>query len=162
MLKDTSYRDRNQVVSAGRKATRRYNHNILMVQVSLPCLIKWYADYHSSDQLWLWRIHVAGAKEDIIITSFPSREGALYSKEDGRVRDDLQGSVLKETDRARIQGTDDLVARIVEACCKTMIRRQDFDSVRFLERFEISIGEAVSGFLQQIRTEFLTCHRKRI
>jgi hypothetical protein len=86
-------------------------------------------------------------KEDIIITSFPAREGAPHGKEDGRVRDDLQGSVLKETDRARIHTTDDLVARIVEACCKTMVRRQEFESVKFLERFEISVGEAVSGTL---------------
>ena len=64
--------------------------------------------------------------------------------EDGRVRDDLQGAVLKDTDRDRIHDTDGLVARIVETCSKTLTRSQNDASLRFLELFEMAIGKAVS------------------
>jgi hypothetical protein len=76
--------------------------------------------------------------------------------EDGNVRDDLQGAVLKETDRARIDKTDELVARIVEKCCRTLTRRQDYESLRFLELFEMAVGKAASQEFHSSHIAILT------
>ncbi|KAL1621012.1 hypothetical protein SLS56_009428 [Neofusicoccum ribis] len=127
MLKDTSYRDKTQVVSRWVKTEwpDQKDHNILMV-----------------DQLWLW--FIKGKKDgepDTIITSFPSREGAEFQQSSREV-DDLQGSVLGDDNRKSISTSMDLVSRILSVCCNAFDRHQHVESVNFLQFFESAIGRA--------------------
>ncbi|OJD31678.1 ankyrin repeat protein [Diplodia corticola] len=126
MLKDTSYRDRTQVVSRCAKLEWQDSpdHNVLMV-----------------DQLWLWFLKGKDGKPDTIITSFPSREGATYPQST-READDLQGTILDPTDRKCISESTDLVSRILSVCCNAFDRHQHLESINFLYFFESAIGRA--------------------
>lgn len=130
MLKDTTYRDRTQVVSRWVKSEwpEQEDHNILMV-----------------DQLWLWFVKSKKEGEpDTIITSFPSREGAEFQQSSREV-DDLQGTVLGDDNRTSISASTDLVSRILSVCCNAFDRHQNVESVNFLQFFESAIGRAVSS-----------------
>lgn len=128
MLKDTSYRDRTQVVSRWAKSEWQDppDHNILMV-----------------DQLWLWFIKGEGGKPDTIITSFPSREGSAFPQST-READDLQRTVLGPTNRRSISESADLVSRILSVCSNAFDRHQHLESINFLQFFESAIGRAAS------------------
>lgn len=139
MLSNTSIRDSDQVVSRraikeSRRVTygesKRYkSHNILMV-----------------DQLWIWYIKRRNSSEpNTVITSFPSREGVKVEK--SRDMDDLHAEVLKNQDhhsREVISSTTDLVARIMNVCCRTLDRHQHVKTVQFVQMFQSTIGDAVS------------------
>ncbi|KAL1637226.1 hypothetical protein SLS58_009413 [Diplodia intermedia] len=127
MLKDTSRRDEDQVVS--RWARKEYpdkesSHNILMV-----------------DQLWLWLIKSGDEnKPDTIISCFPSRRGV-----DAKARqfDDIQASVLgRNTERIPISGSVDIISRILTLCCKTLDRHQSSESLQFLQHFESALARS--------------------
>lgn len=132
MLNDTSFRDKDQVVSRwvrrqdqprNQRLKANKSHNILMV-----------------DQLWLWFIKGQGNEPDTVITSFPSHQGA-----DSTVADYYARKVLEEQDRDPVSSTSELIARIMTVCCSTLNRHQDMPSTQFLQFFESAIGEAVSS-----------------
>src|ERR1700712_1013150 len=118
MLRDTYHRDNNQVVA--RYALEHGmllpgppedNYNILMV-----------------DQLWLWCVKGKEGEPDTIISSLPTREGAVPTAEDG-----LERNVLKSRSRSSIFSTVDLISRIITVCCMTLDRHRDCDeSLQFL------------------------------
>jgi hypothetical protein len=153
MLSSTSERDKDQVVSrwmkrvskgAGKVPEKSSNaskitavrHNILMV-----------------DQLWLWCIPGNTESDpDTVITCFPSRTGVEVAQssdvgESSAEVDDLQGAVLRTQNlhpRALIRDTAGLVSRILTVCCRTLDRHQQIDTVKFMQMFQSTIGEAVS------------------
>ena len=134
MLSDTAERDDNQVVAryalthnGSLSEPIEDNYNILMV-----------------DQLWLWCMKGNNEEPDTIISSFPTREGAVPTPED-----DLEGVVLKSKNRSSISNTVDLISRILTVCCSTLDRHQDCDeSLQFLLMFENTIGHIVRYKLQ--------------
>ncbi|KAH8895650.1 hypothetical protein GQ53DRAFT_803904 [Thozetella sp. PMI_491] len=120
MLSDTTYRDRDQVVSRwiqklNKSQTRKQRgHNILMV-----------------DQLWLWFVKWPDSRH-YVITSFPNRDSA------GSKIDDL---VLSDKYRDPLYHTSDLISQIVAEVCKTLNFGQDDESTKFVEMFEGTIGD---------------------
>ena len=59
--------------------------------------------------------------------------------------DDLQATVLRSQNlhpRALIRDTSGLVSRILTVCCRTLDRHQQIDTVKFLQMFQSTIGEA--------------------
>ncbi|RYP53523.1 hypothetical protein DL768_001560 [Monosporascus sp. mg162] len=155
MLSDTSYRDNDQVVSRWVRRRRRQlgqkerenvwankrrpdrkdkgpsgfmdkwrsrrkqrNDNILMV-----------------DQLWVWLIkgNVVQGEKDIVITSFPNRVGT---------KSKLDDHILSDWNRDPLFETTDLIYLIINGCRKTLGLGQDVDSIKFLEFFEGTIGDA--------------------
>lgn len=126
MLKDTSYRDRTQVVSRWAKSEwpDQQDHNLLMV-----------------DQLWLWFVKGKDGQPDTIITSFPSRKGAIFPQS-SREADDIESTVLNDDNRLSIEDSTDLVSRILSVCCNSFDRHQHLDPINFLQFFESAIGRA--------------------
>ena len=175
MLSDTRDRDSDQVVtrrarkeagefktdiSSGERPMDRFlsssgsgggttslkvlRHNILMV-----------------DQLWLWCVKAPkeSGQPDILITSFPSREGVRTK--DSRTVDDLQASILRISNqtihsRSPIFSTRDLISRVINVCCKAMEKTQDLQSVEFFQMFQSTIGDAVSKMIQSNDTTLFT------
>lgn len=133
MLGDTAARDKDQVVSrwtsCEKHGSTRRPHNMLMV-----------------DQLWLWLIKSSDRNEpDTIISNFPSRRG-INSKT--RQVDDIQGTVLKKSaDRSPMIDSGDVISRILDLCCRTLDRYQNFDTLEFLQSFETALEHAVSFHL---------------
>jgi hypothetical protein len=118
-------------------------HNILMV-----------------DQLWLWCVKARknSGQPDILITSFPSREGVRTK--DSRTVDDLQASILRVSNQAGhsrgpILSTRDLISRVINVCCKTMEKTQDLQSVEFFHMFQSTIGDAVSKMTKAMARPYL-------
>ena len=138
------------------------------------------------DQLWLWTIcrdHTATVdmeteqndcgdarpsdvrkrrdkapkpRPDFVISSFPSRHGSQLKYR--RTHDDLRHLVLDPVDHKRdpIVETEDLVARILEACCNIFDRLQNAETLQFIQMFATAIGNTVS----QARTKlYLTLMR---
>ncbi|KAK0636122.1 hypothetical protein B0T17DRAFT_69023 [Bombardia bombarda] len=144
MLRDTTFRDRTQVVSRWfNKSARNSNlfrhsmsdehsrHNILMV-----------------DQLWLW-VFCQKGQPDTVISSFPIREGA-----ERHLYDDLQQQILQDEGRDPLHTTSDLVKQIMAACCRTLSPNQASESVNFYQSFESSIAhveETSSRLFQEFR-----------
>lgn len=135
MLKDTSYRDRTQVVSRWAKSEwpDQQDHNLLMV-----------------DQLWLWFVKGKDGQPDTIITSFPSRKGAIFPQS-SREADDIESTVLNDDNRLSIEDSTDLVSRILSVCCNSFDRHQHLDPINFLQFFESAIGRAVCSELTPFR-----------
>jgi hypothetical protein len=130
MLNDTVHRDNNQVV-----ARYALNHS-----KSLPQPVEDNYNILMVDQLWLWCIKGNNGEPNTIISSFPTREGAKPTPEDG-----LERNVLKSKRRSPIFNTVDLMSRILTMCSMTLERHQDCDkSLQFLLMFESTIGHAVS------------------
>lgn len=105
------------------------------------------------DQLWLWRIPGKDESDpDTVITCFPSRTGAHVSpstnfEETSAEIDDLKETVLRSHNfhpRALIENTDGLVSRILTVCCRTLDSHQQVHTLKFLQMFQSTIGEAVS------------------
>jgi len=87
------------------------------------------------DQLWLWIIQTPNER-DTIITSFPNREGAPPAPVDN-----LQMQILEDP----IHRTEELVGKILVACCQTLSPNQGIDSVKFVQIFESTIAHLVSA-----------------
>lgn len=145
MLKDTTYRDRTQVVSRWfrrnrrMKARERYytrdalseeeDHNILMV-----------------DQLWIWLIendesdHKADAARGkmTLVTSFPDRIGTKSA-----ARNNIAQQVFRDSTRDSFRNVSDLVRQIISVCLRTLNEARVDGSVSFLQCFEISLGNLV-------------------
>jgi hypothetical protein len=153
MLNDTSYRDRDQVVSRwvqrpslprAQRREAKDSHNILMV-----------------DQLWIWILKGHKSEDpDTVITSFPRRKGARWIE-----MDDIATNILKSKDRDPIFKTIDLLSRIITMCCQTLGRHENVASIQFLQFFESTIGNAVSlvtlVFVPALLLKLLNIYRKR-
>jgi hypothetical protein len=154
MLRDTTYRDRTQVVSRWFRRNRRVktqgrlytladqalleeeDHNILMV-----------------DQLWIWLIkdddsnRKAGATRGkvTLVTSFPDRFGTKSA-----ARNNIAQQVFRDSIRDSFQNVNDLVRQIISVCLRTLNEGRVDGSVSFLQCFEISLGNLVRllGLLQ--------------
>jgi hypothetical protein len=163
MLPNTSERDIDQVVSRRAVKEARRSHkdsNISKIHNDTDTTAEKESDNQSHqtiveileshnilmvDQLWLWFIKSSDpGKPDIVITSFPTREGV--KGKDSSAVDDLQASVLKNPtihSRSPILSTQDLVSRIMTVSCRTLDRHQYLKSVEFLQLFQSTVGDAV-------------------
>jgi hypothetical protein len=147
MLRDTTYRDRTQVVSRWFRKNRRLkaqksfnvrddrtlfeeeDHNILMV-----------------DQLWIWLIKdYEGVPESdatrekvTLITSFPDRFGTKSA-----ARDNIARQVFRDSTRDSFRVVTDLVRQIISVCLRTLNEDRVDGSISFLLCFEISLGDVV-------------------
>lgn len=124
MLASTEEKDKDQVMSRWAERTLkppRHEHNILMV-----------------DQLWLWIIPSDKKCRDLIISSFPDREGV-----NPKYVDRLERSVLNKQQHP-IKCTADLFSRIVVICSNALDRCQGDEMLQFLPCFESSIARVVS------------------
>ncbi|KAF7527875.1 hypothetical protein G7054_g10313 [Neopestalotiopsis clavispora] len=164
MLRDTTCRDRTQVVSRWFRRNRRmeaperyYNqkdqalfeeedHNILMV-----------------DQLWIWLIKDDKSDQEAdvnrekvtLVTSFPDRFGTKSA-----ARNNIAQQVFRDSTRDSFQNVSDLVRQIISVCLRTLNEAHVDGSVSFLQCFEISIGNleerSAQSFLEFRRlSEFL-------
>jgi hypothetical protein len=172
MLPNTAERDTDQVVS--RRAIKeaggihkdacipqKYEENVSAVEEPEKVTQSSTVDAPKShnilmvDQLWLWLIKPSDkSKPDIVITSFPSREGV--KGKDSAAVDDLQASILKNPtihSRSAILSTQDLVSRIMTVSCRALDRHQYLKSVEFLQLFQSTVGDAVRADAFQEKAE---------
>ncbi|KAK6083985.1 hypothetical protein SCUP515_01681 [Seiridium cupressi] len=150
MLRDTTYRDRTQVVSRWfrrnrREQTRQQNHERPTFRNRAGHILFAEEDHNilMVDQLWLWVIE---EKRDMhetdktrgnvtLVTSFPDRVGTKSA-----AHNNIAQQVFRDSTRDPFHTVSDLVRQIVTVCLRTLNEGRVDGSVTFLECFEISLG----------------------